>query len=603
MKSIQLMLALCTLATATKAQFTGQSFYGHNGTAAILSSGTYVNGTPGFIMAGYQPNTAAGACNFLVDKVDPDGTFASGSGFSNEYYLFDAGVSCNNTCMQQENNCYGISVIENSAACSTIPYALTASFDAGVLFATLDNAGKIVSSALYTLPGNGKISSKPLITMASTGDYYLCGYFNDAGIDKMYALKVNASGAAYWSVAYDLSTPPVNQLFQPRAIIEDFYPGFAELAIAGTLGSTTSDGFLVTLDGSTGLQLIGSALASGQVINESISSIALAASNGGYLLGGSTDMTPGPERAWMCRINANGTFTGTFWTSRIEPSTNTGMGEVIAVAERFSATYNSYEYYGLTLSTGAAGGMLVLKLDSIGLPFSQPGNTNNEFLYNDAAGTIALPAAMSHLDAGPAGNNTGIHVFGTDQSNPGRFFLNQAFYNGATGSCASPSQQNLTVLKNRLPGPQIDYPFTMSASSPLIRCKNHYILDPSINYIPNQPCSVSGNPAGPYAGNNNRSAAPSGPDAQGNAGGVSIYPNPVSQAAEISYTANEGGEVKISLCDVLGKHITTLDSGYKKGENRLQLDMNSLHLQTGVYFINVTMNGTTTQQKIIYTKN
>ena len=335
-------------------------------------------------------------------------------------------------------------------------------------------------------------------------------------------------------------------------------------------------------------------------MNDDITSLSLAASNNGYVLGGLSNM--GPERAWMMRLNSNGTVN---WSKRMDPSTNPGNGAVIGITERYSAVYGQYEYYGLTLSTGANGGMLVLKVDDNGNPFNQPPNINNEFLYNDGTGNVALPGAIGNLDAGPTGTNTGLHVFGTDQSAPGRFFMNQAFFNGATGTCGSPNQQNLTTMAASVQGPTVTYNFSFTGNNGLPPCRNHFTLDNKINPNVAQPCSFSGSPGGPQPGNNNRSSAPSG-NGQGTIsnGGVSVFPNPVSNTAEISYTAAEGGDVKISLCDVLGKHIKTLDTGGKKaGANTIRFDMNSLNLQNGVYLINVTIDGTTTQQKIIYTKN
>lgn len=604
MKSIKLTLALCALAATGQAQFTGQNFYGHGGVNALLSSGTYVTSDPGFVMGGYLPASPAGSSNFFVDKVDPDGTYGSATAFSREYFLYDAGSKCDNSCLKQETRCYGVSVIENpNANCTNTKYALTAAFTSGILFATLGNNGSVISSAFYNIPPNAR-PVKPLIALASTGDYYLCGAYQIATIDYLYAMKVDPAGVPFWSSTYDLLGIN-NSTFTPGGVVEDFYTsgGTAEMTIAGTIGIPPStDGFIMKLDGSTGTPLLQQALASGQTLNESISSIALSASNGGYILGGRTVMVPGPEEAWMIRLNANATID---WSSRMSPSTNPNAGEVISVAERLSPPYG-YEYYGLALSTGPTGGMLVLKLDDLGNPFGQPGNMNNEFLYNDGNGNVALPAAMSVFDAGVTGNNTGIHVFGTDQSAPGQFFLNQACFNGATGVCASTSQQNLTMMNSQTGGPIVTYIFSASASSGLQRCKNHFTLDNKINYNLNQPCPFVGLPVGPEPGNNNRMAAPAGstPNVLSNAGNVSVYPNPVTNVAEISYSAKEGSNVKISLCDVSGKHIKTIDSGNSKaGANTIRFDMNNLSLQNGVYLINVTVNGTTTQQKIIYTKN
>src|ERR1700749_2707118 len=100
MKSIKLLLALCALTALSKAQpITGQSYYNNGGMPAFLSSGTYVSTNPGFIMARYQPS---GVPNFVVDKVDVDGTFSGATGiFGNTYKTLTGGVNCNSTLSQE----------------------------------------------------------------------------------------------------------------------------------------------------------------------------------------------------------------------------------------------------------------------------------------------------------------------------------------------------------------------------------------------------------------------------------------------------------------------------------------------------------------------
>ena len=599
MKTFKLTLAMCALATISMAQpFTGQSYYAHNGTNALLSSGTYVRTIPGFIMGGYIPSfTSAGTPNFLIDKVDPNGTFVSTTAFSREYLMYNGGAACGLS-IAQETRCYGVSVIENrGTVCSNVMYAAAAAFDAGVLFMTLDNTGAIVNSAFYNIPSGAVPNVKPLIAAAANGSYYVCGSYLLSGISYVYAFQTSATGSTLnWSRVFDLAIAT----FIPRAIVEDTYPGFAELAMVGTLGTTTTDGFIMTLNGGTGAPIIQRALASGQPVNETLGAIALAASNNGYIVGGKTDVNTTAGHAWMARLNANGTFN---WTSRLNPTTNAIAGEVLGVAERRSSAYNSYEYYGLAVSTGSTGGMMVLKVDSLGNTFGQPGNTNNEFVYNDGSGNIASPAAISLFDGGTTGANTGIHVFGNDQSSPSRFFLNQACFNGVTGSCAITSQQNLTQMKAKAAGPASSYGFNVTVNNGLPRCKRYYVLDNSTSYSPVQPCSMSTLPGG---GNNNRPSNPTGTNENPNPklGSLSVFPNPVSNITEVNYTAADDGEVEISLSDILGQQIKTLDRGYKNaGANALSFDMSELNLQTGVYFINVTMNGKTNQQKIIYSKN
>jgi hypothetical protein len=117
---------------------------------------------------------------------------------------------------------------------------------------------------------------------------------------------------------------------------------------------------------------------------------------------------------------------------------------------------------------------------------------------------------------------------------------------------------------------------------------------------------MNGIPAAPYLGDNSRIMATTG--IQENNGessaALSVFPNPVTDVMEIKYINGKAGDVKITITDILGRDIGTLESGYKDaGENTLRFDLGNLGLTNGVYFVNVDANGEKSQQKIIYSKN
>lgn len=85
---------------------------------------------------------------------------------------------------------------------------------------------------------------------------------------------------------------------------------------------------------------------------------------------------------------------------------------------------------------------------------------------------------------------------------------------------------------------------------------------------------------------------------------LAVFPNPVSNVAELNYNLNKSGDVKITLSNILGQQVRTLDSGIKDaGSNTLKIDLGSMGLQDGVYVINVAAEGMSSQQKIIYSHN
>lgn len=62
------------------------------------------------------------------------------------------------------------------------------------------------------------------------------------------------------------------------------------------------------------------------------------------------------------------------------------------------------------------------------------------------------------------------------------------------------------------------------------------------------------------------------------------YPNPFNPSTNISYSMARSGDIKISVYDVLGRHITTLvDGAQAAGEHRVQFDAGSL--SSGLYIV------------------
>jgi len=63
------------------------------------------------------------------------------------------------------------------------------------------------------------------------------------------------------------------------------------------------------------------------------------------------------------------------------------------------------------------------------------------------------------------------------------------------------------------------------------------------------------------------------------------YPNPFNPTTMIGYQLPASGVVTVTVYDVLGHEIgTVVDEVQTRGDHQLQLSMNSLRLQSGVYF-------------------
>jgi hypothetical protein len=72
-----------------------------------------------------------------------------------------------------------------------------------------------------------------------------------------------------------------------------------------------------------------------------------------------------------------------------------------------------------------------------------------------------------------------------------------------------------------------------------------------------------------------------------------VYPNPVQDQIHVQFELLKSSQVKITLMDIQGKLIQTLDMGMKSGN--VQTVLNAENLNKGAYFLRIeTQNGMTT---------
>jgi PKD repeat protein len=78
-----------------------------------------------------------------------------------------------------------------------------------------------------------------------------------------------------------------------------------------------------------------------------------------------------------------------------------------------------------------------------------------------------------------------------------------------------------------------------------------------------------------------------------------IFPNPTSNNATISYELPIAQTIEIYVSDVLGKRVITVDKGAKTaGENKATINTGQLQSK-GVYFVTINSNGVTHTQKLV----
>ena len=82
-----------------------------------------------------------------------------------------------------------------------------------------------------------------------------------------------------------------------------------------------------------------------------------------------------------------------------------------------------------------------------------------------------------------------------------------------------------------------------------------------------------------------------------------IYPNPFTEYANISYTLNKDANVKVEICDVMGRVVTTLANN-KQNEGQYSLKFNAIEFNrnAGIYFVRMTIGEQVITKQITFVK-
>ena len=78
-------------------------------------------------------------------------------------------------------------------------------------------------------------------------------------------------------------------------------------------------------------------------------------------------------------------------------------------------------------------------------------------------------------------------------------------------------------------------------------------------------------------------------------------PNPVNNIAKIDFSLTENTVVLTSIVNVLGETVMTKVHNLSIGNHQIDIDVTDV--PSGVYFIQLEINGQTNTQKITITKN
>ncbi len=601
MKKFKLIFVLSLLGLFGKAQPWEDKVYTHTG--AFLSTGSITannSANPGFLMAGYKKTSAANTPNFYVERTGKGGYYpsaSSGYSFCSTYTILGQ-QSC--ASLPAANNCIGVSVIEENISAGT-NYALAGGFSDGVFFSMLNSSGAPISSStiFWPFPANSTNPTKPLIVGSTTpNEYFITGSYSVTGTGRlMYLLKVSGGGTFFASMNYDIAA---NMGMTPHGILMSPYGAVNEVVIIGEAydtggnGSFTNKGFFALFDttslNNNSCNVFGQTPGSPSP-DDRFQSITISNNSGGYVIGGYTNMYPSGTGGNLWTLDLISSGNSFNWNNVQFPSVYNNARGLSGIIERYSSFYSTYCYYGVVENNSSGTDLMVIKLDNAGNSWTT--SINNEFHYQSPASVKPLGACISYLDNGGS-DDQGIHVFGTDDAvNGGKYFFVEATFNGAEGC----SGTGLTSIPNASVGPTNINAVGVNNLTGLSSCSNFSLAQANISSIVSYVCGSSYTP--PIGGSMNKQQEITGFDKNIiTKVKISIYPNPASE--KIYIKLNHADYRSFQIFDCMGQLIKNIEP-----TNALEfdIDLNSLKIESGLYFIQATIDGLKYTEKFIYTKN
>lgn len=83
---------------------------------------------------------------------------------------------------------------------------------------------------------------------------------------------------------------------------------------------------------------------------------------------------------------------------------------------------------------------------------------------------------------------------------------------------------------------------------------------------------------------------------------VNAYPNPARNEANIEYTLNNNGNVIITLTDIMGRNVLTINKGNQAANTIYRVALNTNTLNNGTYFYTLNVNGVKETKKLVINK-
>ena len=79
--------------------------------------------------------------------------------------------------------------------------------------------------------------------------------------------------------------------------------------------------------------------------------------------------------------------------------------------------------------------------------------------------------------------------------------------------------------------------------------------------------------------------------------GMKIYPNPASDAVNVTFSSEESSNAVLSIMNLMGQMVYTTNVSIQEGYNMVNVPVNQL--RAGIYMVNIKSNKGTSTQKLI----
>lgn len=601
MKPALLMIAASLCVTSLRAQ----QFYGrinYTSTFPVTSAEVTDIGIPqGYLNAFTNFNNNSRSL-FSIRQTNSLTTTGTAGTF---YNVCEVGDSINAKPARKFNFSHGTKVVEATtagthnfflASCVSRTATPPAFQGFNLVWTALDAAGQPIPSTTFfnakSIFFMGGINpGPPCVTPGyAPGEYFICGGYTrmGAGGSSLYVIKTNTLGVVLWRKQFDLNSLTL----APTAILQ---ANGAEVVLTGNI-ETAPQSYPFTNKPAYGAFFMKISSSTGSMISNSVYEDyrfeSLAPSPNNFLIGG-------------CKIHSTAPYYQPLMLE-IDPTNNilwstvffsNPIGTSITSVFRRRSINSNLEYFGCFANTDTRD---VVRLDANGVLYS---GGFNWFVYPTQTNSVHSQCYMTFKTNGTLGDGFQLHG-STNYSVPAPSIYNQlvmAYFNGQhSGGNAVNCIEGLFNANQTFVSMTASQLSLFEQNGPTTT-KNCGIKPITASVLRYAECFHNNVPGG----NNLRASVQTAiGDDELNQAEFGVFPNPANNYTFVKYNALAGEPVTISILDITGKQLKTLSfKADEDGTQETELNLSSLNLEPGVYFVRTTVGDAHYEAKLFYTKN